>query len=62
MARPRKVVRSVQKNLALPEDLVARVELMLYSELEGRVPVGAWQGYVSELIRQDLSRRGQEAS
>ena len=57
MPRPRKAIRPVEKNISLPEDLVARVNLELYSDLEGKVPFGAWQRYVEGLIRADLERR-----
>lgn len=59
MPRPRKAIRPVEKNISLPEDLVARVDLELYSDLEGKVPFGAWQRYVEGLIRADLERRAQ---
>jgi len=54
MARPRKAIRPVEKSISLPEDIVTRIDLLLFSELEGRVPHGAWSRYVSGLIRQDL--------
>lgn len=57
MARPRKAIRPVEKNISLPEDLVARVDLELFSELEGKVPFGAWQRYLERLIREDLAKR-----
>ena len=60
MARPKKAIRPVEKNVSLPEDLVARVELELYSELEGKVPFGAWQRYLEGLIRADLNKRSQQ--
>jgi len=59
MARPRKAVRPVEKNISLPEDLVARVDLELFSELEGKVPFGAWQRYLERLIREDLAKRSE---
>ena len=55
MARPRKTDRPIEKNLSLPQSLVTRVELELFSELEGRVPFGAWQRYVVRLIESDLA-------
>ncbi len=55
--KPPKVIRPVLKNISLPEDLVARVELELYSELEGRVPHGAWARLVERLLREHLDRR-----
>jgi hypothetical protein len=57
MPRPRKAIRPVEKNISLPEDLVARVDLELYSDLEGKVPFGAWQPSAQSLIRADLERR-----
>lgn len=57
MPRPRKAIRPVEKNISLPEDIVARVDLELFSEVEGKVPFGAWQRYVEALIRTDLARR-----
>lgn len=56
MGRPRKTIRPVEKNISLPEDLVAKVDLMLFSALEGRVPHGAWSRYISELIQKDLKK------
>ena len=58
MARPRKVTPSVEKTICLARDLVIAVDLELYSELEGRIPFGAWQRYIESLIRDDLARRG----
>ena len=57
MPRPRKAIPSVEKNVCLPSDIVAMVDLMLFSELEGRVPFGAWQKYLESLIRADLAKR-----
>ena len=56
MARPIKTDRPVEKNLSLPSSLVARVDLELFSALEGKVPFGAWQKYVVRLIEEDLAK------
>ncbi len=56
MARPVKTDRPVEKNLSLPSSLVARVDLELFSVLEGKVPFGAWQKYVVRLIEDDLQK------
>jgi len=56
MARPRKAIRPIEKNISLPQDVVARVDLELYSELEGKVPFGAWQKFIERLIRAELAR------
>lgn len=54
MPRPKKTLRPVYKNISLPEDLVAQVELSLWSELEQRVPFGAWSELVQRLLREHL--------
>ena len=61
MARPKRTDRPQEKNISLPSSLVARVDLELFSELEGRVPFGAWQRYIKELIENDLARRARNA-
>jgi hypothetical protein len=57
MARPRKTDRPIEKNISLPQSVVVRVELELFSELEGKVPFGAWQRYITRLVEADLSRK-----
>ena len=59
MPRPKKTLRPVYKNISLPEDLVAQVELSLWSELEQRVPFGAWSGLVQQLLWEHLRTQGQ---
>ena len=62
MARPRKTDRPIEKNISLPQSVVVRVELELFSELEGKVPFGAWQRYILRLVEADLSRRDAKSS
>lgn len=62
MARPRNAVPSVEKRVSLPEDLCAILDLQFYSQLEGRIPYGAWSRYLERLIRQDLATRSKEVS
>lgn len=57
MPRPRKTDRPVEKNISLPTSTVARVELELFSELEGKVPFGAWQKFLVGLIDQHFARK-----
>lgn len=57
MPRPRKTDRPVEKNISLPTSTVARVELELFSELEGKVPFGAWQKFLVGLIDGHFARR-----
>lgn len=56
MPRPRKIDRPVEKRVMLPESLVARVELELFSDLEGKVPFGAWQRFLTDVIMERLAK------
>ena len=59
MAKPKNAIPSVEKTICLPADLVGKVELhLLFSQVEARVPFGAWARYVTGLIREDLAKRG----
>ena len=58
MPRPAKIIRPVKKNLSLPEDVVAKVELELYSPAMQEVPQGAWQELVTGLLKEWLIKRG----
>lgn len=51
MPRPRKTIRPVELHIKLPEDLVARLRLELFSEAEGRIPQGAYQALFEQLLR-----------
>lgn len=57
MGRPKKAIPSIEKKISIPEDVCAVVDLSLWSELEGRVPHGAWSRYITGLIRRDISGR-----
>lgn len=57
MARPKKTIRTVFQNIGLPEDLVAKVELELYSEVEGRIPFGAKQEFYTKLVRDYFNQK-----
>ena len=59
MPKPRKAIRPVEKSISLPQDLCAKVDLLLYSEVEERVPHGSWAKYVQDLIEADLAQRAQ---
>lgn len=57
MPRPAKAIKPAEKNISLPSDLVARVDLVLYSDLEGKVPFGAWSKLVEALLARWLTER-----
>lgn len=58
MPKPKKVDRPVNKKIAIPESITLLVDLELYSELEGRVPHGAWGELVTRLLGSWLVRQG----
>lgn len=62
MANIKKVVPSVERILTLPIDLSTRVDLELYSELEGRVPYGARQRFFTQLLRDYFAQQDHSTS
>ena len=56
MARPASINKPSEKKLSLDAELVAKVELALFSDLEGRVPYGAWSGLIEQLLREYFGR------
>jgi hypothetical protein len=57
MSRPKGVTRRLSKNISLPEDLVARMELELFSEVEERIPVGAQSALIERLLRDHFNKQ-----
>lgn len=57
MPRKQNLIRPVRIGVHLPEDVVAKVELELYSEVEKRVPYGAWSGLLTGLVKEWLAKR-----
>lgn len=55
--KPAKVIRPVEKKISIPEDVVAQIDVLMWSELEGKVPFGAWSRLVTELLREHLARQ-----
>lgn len=56
MPRPRNIVRKVKLGCWITEDLYARMNLRLYSPIEGRVPVGAPGEFVEKAIVELLDK------
>jgi hypothetical protein len=54
--RPR-VDRPVEKAINIPQSTCVKVDLLLFSELEQKVPHGAWSRYINGLIEADLACR-----
>lgn len=49
------VDRPERKNITIPTSVLAKVELALYSSIEGRVPHGSWSELVTGLLREWLA-------
>jgi hypothetical protein len=56
MARHANIIPSKQLNLALPLPIFTRLNIQLYSELEGRVPHGAFSRFMIDLLQQRFSQ------
>ena len=52
MSRRPNLIPSIMLNVALPQDVHTRLTLYLFSELEGRVPLGAYQRFFTERVRE----------
>lgn len=55
MPRPAKIVPSTPLFLRLPVDIRAKLDLVLFSEVEGCVPRGAYQEFFVERIKEFLT-------
>jgi len=51
MARNPDIIRPVSIHTSIPEDVWTRMTLHLFSEVEGRVPKGAYRDFIVGLIR-----------
>lgn len=56
MRRPN-ILRPTKLNLAIPEDIRAKLDLHLWSEVEGRIPKGAYSKLIIQLLTDYLSKR-----
>ena len=62
MARKAAITPNQHVHTTIPADLGIRVELLLHSELEGKVPRGAWQDLIVQLLTQHLDHRSLDLS
>lgn len=52
MPRPKSTNPKITKHIPIDPDLCAKAELALFSDVEGRVPYGAWSALIEQLLRQ----------
>lgn len=57
MPRKPAIEPNFELHTTLPARLAARVELLLFSEAEGRVPRGAWQKFLVERLTEYFHHR-----
>lgn len=62
MSRPANIHRPTTLNTTLPEDLRAKLDLYLYSEVEGRIPKGSYQKFIIERINDFFREREARAA
>jgi len=58
MPRIKKIDRPKRVEVQLPESVKLKVDMELYSELEGKVPFGKFSELVTELLGDWLRARG----
>lgn len=54
--RQPKTIPTVERKIQLPEHLDAELQLLLYSEVDGRVPYGALTNLVVPLLEEFMER------
>jgi hypothetical protein len=54
---PTHIIRPTKLTLHLPEDIRTKVDLILWSKMEQRVPKGAYQAFFVKLIEDYFKRR-----
>lgn len=57
MGKPKKNIPNIFLKVGLPEDLVARIQLELHSDLEGKIPFGAQQQFFENLVRKHYAEQ-----
>jgi hypothetical protein len=57
MARHADIIRPVKLTTTLPEDVRTKLDLFLFSDLEGRIPKGAYQTFLVDRIRDFFDSR-----
>lgn len=56
MARRPNIERPVHLNLVLPESVRTRLDLLLWSTVEGKVPRGAYQAFFLDRLNEYFER------
>ena len=62
MSRPPNIIRPKQLTFILPEDIRAKMDLYLWSELENRVPYGAYSKFIGGLLNEFFDKQKEQPS
>ena len=62
MARPKAVISTVEKKIQLHAELCTRMELELFSDVEGKIPYGAQSTFINNLIREHYKQIDEKAA
>lgn len=57
--RPPNIIRPIRLEIQVPEDLWLMMHLDLFSQVEGRVPHGAYSRFINGLLKEFFDRRKQ---
>lgn len=57
MPRPKQATPSTFRNIAIPKPLADRLDIELFSDVEGRIPMGAYKEFFSNLLRQYFEQK-----
>ena len=51
-----KIIRPIRLHTTIPEDIRAKMDVYLYSDVEGRVPKGAYQEFLVGLVMEFFNK------
>ena len=55
MARPLKAERTIRQEIYFREGVHRKLEILLYSPTEGRVPHGVWSEFINQIVERALA-------
>lgn len=60
MPKPKKIDTPVEKHISIPQSLSTRIDLELFSDLEGKIPFGAWAKFLLNLITEHFEQEARK--
>ena len=62
MGRPANVIPPTKLTTSIPQDVRVKLDLHLFSEIENRIPTGAYQRFIIERVQEFFSHRRLDVS